>query len=78
MQPYNPNAMRPPQFNPNGLYDPQGSFQRNNTEFVHKNIIGTEEIRDIVEKLNAKPFDENLTLVAFDDLTGYGFSGYYP
>jgi len=56
-----------PQFNPNQLYEGQGNYGQ--SEFVSRTIIGTEEIREIVAKLNAKPFDENFTLVKFDDLT---------
>ena len=34
-----------------------------------KNNIGAEEIREIVQRLNAKPFEENLSLVTFDEFT---------
>ena len=56
------------QFNPNGLYDPQGNFQKKQPPT--KTHIGTEEIREIVERLNAKPFDQNFTMVTFDELHG--------
>ena len=56
-----------PQFNPNQPYDGQANYGQ--PELVSRTIIGTEEIREIVAKLNAKPFDENFTLVKFDDLS---------
>lgn len=31
--------------------------------------VGTEEIREIVQRLNSKPFNENYTLVSFDELS---------
>lgn len=34
-----------------------------------KTNVGTEEIREIVQRLNAKPFNENYTLVSFDELS---------
>jgi hypothetical protein len=34
-----------------------------------KTVIGTEDLREIVMKLNNKPFNENLTLVSFDEFS---------
>ncbi len=67
MQPY--SGYQQGQFNPNELYDPQGAFKKK--EAPAKTHVGTEEIREIVERLNAKPFDQNFTLVTFDELNGY-------
>ena len=33
-----------------------------------KTIISADDIRDIVQKLNNPPFNENMNLVAFDEL----------
>jgi len=59
----------PGQFNPNELYDPQGAYKRK--ELTTKTHIGPEEMKEIVERLNAKPFNENYTLVTFDELNPY-------
>jgi intraflagellar transport protein 81 len=48
--------------------NPYTQNQGFDTQFISKAIINTEDIREIVEKLNQKPFDENFTLVTFDDL----------
>jgi hypothetical protein len=34
-----------------------------------KTIITTEDIREIVQRLNTKPFNESYSLVTFDELT---------
>jgi len=34
-----------------------------------KLTVGTEEIREMVQRLNSKPFNENFTLVSFDELS---------
>ncbi len=36
---------------------------------VVKTHITTEDIREIVQKLNQKPFNQTLTLVTFDELS---------
>jgi hypothetical protein len=55
------------QFNPNEVYDPQGAYKKK--EQAVKTHIGTEDIREIVERLNAKPLNQDFTLVSFDELT---------
>jgi len=52
---------------------PYSQNQGSEPQFISKAIINTEDIREIVEKLNAKPFDENFTLVTFDELSPYSF-----
>mmetsp|Transcript_33449 Transcript_33449/g.30447 ORF Transcript_33449/g.30447 Transcript_33449/m.30447 type:complete len:104 (+) Transcript_33449:28-339(+) len=53
-------------FNPNETYDQQGPHKKK--DLAAKQHVGTEEIREIVEKLNSNPFNENFTLVTFDEL----------
>jgi hypothetical protein len=36
-----------------------------------KNAISTDDIKEIVSLFNAKPFNENLTLVALDELSPF-------
>jgi len=48
---------------------PYSQNQGSEPQFISKAFISTEDIREIVEKLNQKPFDENFTLVTFDELS---------
>jgi hypothetical protein len=50
-------------------------YQPQNTGFQNQQIkqnITTEDLREIVQKLNQKPFDENLSLITLDEFTSLG------
>ena len=58
-------------------FNPGNGFDGANPQFKKKPVmpmrstIGTDEIKEIVQRLNAKPFNENFTLVTFDELSTY-------
>ena len=39
------------------------------SQLPFKNIITTEDIKEIVKRLNSDPFNEQYSLVTFDELT---------
>jgi intraflagellar transport protein 81 len=56
-------------FNQGEMYEGQNPNQYKKKSMPLKNTVGTEDIREIVQRLNAKPFSENFTLVTFDELS---------
>ena len=58
-------------FNPSEGYDGSNPQFKKKPMVAMRSAIGTEEIKEIVQRLNAKPFNENFTLVTFDELSTY-------
>ncbi|KRX08285.1 hypothetical protein PPERSA_01746 [Pseudocohnilembus persalinus] len=60
------------QYGQRGTYEEQQKQQQQQNNLLNvpvKTVIGTDEIREMVRILNDKPFNENLTLVSFDELS---------
>ena len=62
-----------PAFNLGEGYDGTNQQFKKKPVMPMRSTIGTEEIKEIVQRLNAKPFNENFTLVSFDELSTYPF-----
>ena len=65
-----------PAFNPGNGFDGTNPQFKKKPVMPMRSTIGTDEIKEIVQRLNAKPFNENFTLVTFDELSTY-LSNYY-
>lgn len=49
--------------------DPLAQSMMAQSQVAVKTVVTTEDIKEIVQRLNSKPFNESYSLVTFDELT---------